>query len=156
MGFWCCFVKLSCSTWADSCQALDRPDLGSSPTPLVPAELPRAQNPPLIQHGDAAKKLPAPYLFFFLLQGQAFVKRPFCSSERLSLGFIWLSLSYFSLFPKHKPYSKVSWLLGWHIILPLQLLSPILLESGVFTAHWLLPDKPKNRARLKPQHLQCS
>lgn len=72
-----------------------------------------------------------------------------------------ISLSLVGIFPKHKPYSQVSWISGWHIILPLQLHRPILIESGVFTAHlwqhtWLLPDTSKNHACLKPRHLQCS
>lgn len=66
--------------------------------------------------------------FLFWLQGQAFVKRPSCSSELLPLGFIWLSsILLWHLSQVQTMLSQVLSLLERHN-LPLQLQSPVLLE----------------------------
>lgn len=140
-GFWCSFSSLSCScqlwtAWIGGFpQALLclQSNLGHKICLWVNMQMKRYHHPT-----------------FFSLNYKAFVRRPFCSSELLPPGFTWLSslllchlLGFMTIRVTHHTTTAVT---KSH---PARICCP-------HSTSWCLPDKSKNCAGLKPQHLQCS
>lgn len=120
-GFWCSFSSLSCS-----CQ-LWTAWIGGSPQALLRLQS-NLGHKICLWVNMQMKRYHHPTFFPLNYKDRHLLGDLFALQNFFLLGSPDFHLSYFAI-------SWVLWLLGWHITLPLQLQSPILLESAVLTAH---------------------